>query len=733
MEGSADDKAVSTSLCFVSDHVGFQGTIKNFPSDFKVTEIDLSGRLVTQAISDDSPPEPTKSAVEESVICSNCRKRLKAREEVCEANSLCKPNPLSKTSSASEASQTSEIADAHGTFENVATNEDAVEEGGLHALLEPSVNEALEQFAFSVRKDQPSKSNAAEGAPEFSLGLFPEKSQRARVHRAVRQKFPFLMTVTHQAGVTVKRDPHHTGLCQLVSEEEADGFFRFLDAKSRSATFTFRPDGDKEHRKTVHHFVSKHFGKLLETKSFSGATSSCEQGVAITVRFKVKNVSSKKRNAVDLLDKEEIYTAFTLCKENMETLEALCCLASVLDVLPSDFSYAGIKDKRAITYQAIVVKKVTPEKFKNSELALRKKGLKVYNLRPASQHLRLGQLKGNHFHIIVRNLKPHSKDSFGNLKEQVCEAIDNVKAKGFLNYYGPQRFGQGQNVQADHIGLALLKEEMVKAVKLLFEPEEGDDPVNRAKRHFLQTDDVKGALSLMPEFKVRERMILRALNRYGLNSEGCTRGWFSIPHSMRIFYVHAYCSKIWNEAASYRLQTYGQKAVEGDLVILDNVVEESSSQSNQVHVITAQEEASGVYTFSQVVLPMLGNSIQYPKNKVGELYHEALAREGLEACTFRIPILKLNVPGCYRRILAYPQNLIYQLTEEGEINKKEDDDKLCSSVNFQLPVPHVSLDLSFQLDLSCYATVCLREIMKFELGTFIRITTDEVHKQLVDT
>nr|XP_014342246.1 PREDICTED: pseudouridylate synthase 7 homolog-like protein [Latimeria chalumnae] len=681
MEGSADDKAVSTSLCFVSDHVGFQGTIKNFPSDFKVTEIDLSGRLVTQAISDDSPPEPTKSAVEESVICSNCRKRLKAREEVCEANSLCKPNPLSKTSSASEASQTSEIADAHGTFENVATNEDAVEEGGLHALLEPSVNEALEQFAFSVRKDQPSKSNAAEGAPEFSLGLFPEKSQRARVHRAVRQKFPFLMTVTHQAGVTVKRDPHHTGLCQLVSEEEADGFFRFLDAKSRSATFTFRPDGDKEHRKTVHHFVSKHFGKLLETKSFSGATSSCEQGVAITVRFKVKNVSSKKRNAVDLLDKEEIYTAFTLCKENMETLEALCCLASVLDVLPSDFSYAGIKDKRAITYQAIVVKKVTPENL----------------------------------HTVTR----------------ISSTV--YSAKGFLNYYGPQRFGQGQNVQADHIGLALLKEEMVKAVKLLFEPEEGDDPVNRAKRHFLQTDDVKGALSLMPEFKVRERMILRALNRYGLNSEGCTRGWFSIPHSMRIFYVHAYCSKIWNEAASYRLQTYGQKAVEGDLVILDNVVEESSSQSNQVHVITAQEEASGVYTFSQVVLPMLGNSIQYPKNKVGELYHEALAREGLEACTFRIPILKLNVPGCYRRILAYPQNLIYQLTEEGEINKKEDDDKLCSSVNFQLPVPHVSLDLSFQLDLSCYATVCLREIMKFELGTFIRITTDEVHKQLVDT
>lgn len=30
-----------------------------------------------------------------------------------------------------------------------------------------------------------------------------------------------------------------------------------------------------------------------------------------------------------------------------------------------------------------------------------------------------------------------------------------------MNYYGPQRFGQGQNVQTDQIGLALLNEKMV--------------------------------------------------------------------------------------------------------------------------------------------------------------------------------------------------------------------------------------------------------------------------------
>ena len=33
-------------------------------------------------------------------------------------------------------------------------------------------------------------------------------------------------------------------------------------------------------------------------------------------------------------------------------------MAAALGAVPSDFSYAGIKDKRAITYQAMVVKNV---------------------------------------------------------------------------------------------------------------------------------------------------------------------------------------------------------------------------------------------------------------------------------------------------------------------------------------------------------------------------------------
>ncbi|KAM7181548.1 pseudouridylate synthase PUS7L isoform 4-T10 [Macrochelys suwanniensis] len=432
-----------------------------------------------------------------------------------------------------------------------------------------------------------------------------------------------------------------------------------------------------------------------------------QQNVAIIVRFREKSWS-RKRPAADCQEKQDVYTGFTLRKENLETLEAISYLSSELGVLPSDFSYTGIKDKKAITYQAMVVKKVTPERLKEIESTIEKKGMKVYNIHSVCQHLRLGQLKGNHFDIIVRDLKHQSNDSSADLKERISEAIENVKTKGFVNYYGPQRFGQGQNVQTDQIGLALLNEEMVKAVKLFFTPEDTDDPVNRAKRYFLQSDDAKGTLAMLPEFKVREKMLLRALNRYGLNHEGCTRGWLSIPHSMRIFYVHAYCSKIWNEATSFRFKTYGSKVVEGDLVLSEDNVDENSSLNDRVRVVTASEESANKYAIHQVVLPMVGHSIKYPNNKVEQWYQERLAKDGLQTCRFRVSALQLNTPGCYRHILKYIHNLSYHFLENNEKGIKTEEDS-------HLNEAKASLLLSFDLDPSCYATVCLREIMNCDL------------------
>lgn len=334
--------------------------------------------------------------------------------------------------------------------------------------------------------------------------------------------------------------------------------------------------------------------------------------------------------------------------------------------------------------------------------------MQISRVRPVSEPLKLGRLQGNHFGLVIRDLKHHEKHGVTGLQQLVKEAVENVKNRGFVNYYGPQRFGSGSCVQADQVGLELLKEKMEASVKLFFTPEEGEDLQNKAKRHFLLTGNAKESLALMPAYKARERLMLRALHRYGSGQEGCIRGWLSLPHSMRVFYLHSYCSRVWNEAANYRLQKLGFKPVQGDLVWAgsEKGLKDTTEELNtpQVHVVTSEEEKDEVFSLDQVILPMPGNSVKYPENLLGQWYQDRLAQDGLGQCRFRVTPLKLNVPGCYRPLLAKPQNISYSLRSAEEQQGQSD----------ETGTP--SLSLTFGLDASCYATVCLGEIMKSNLS-----------------
>ncbi|XP_041833049.1 pseudouridylate synthase 7 homolog-like protein [Melanotaenia boesemani] len=665
-----DSEAVNVPAYFISNHEGFLGSIKNIIEDFVVTEIDINGKYVETAAATQTPG----SACSDEKTCANFKE-----------NSHCL------------VSQDSDVSPEWG----VDTPLPSLGSFDLDVILGQSVSEELEQFVLTLRDKNPAEL-------ELSLGSFTDKHQRASVHRAIRHRFPFLMTVTIQPEIRVREDPDYRELSRLVKEDEAEDFFRFIDAKVQGSSYTFGPDDNKEHRTAVHHFLNRRFGKLVETKSF------IDQGrTSISVRLR-ENRRPKKRTAEERKE-EDIYTAFTLCKENLETLEAISYMAAALGILPSDFTYAGIKDKRAITYQSMVVKKISPQRLKEKTADFEKKGMHLSQVRSVSEPLRLGRLQGNHFDLVVRNLRPHgATDTHSSgaeihtrLAALVKEAVENVKTKGFVNYYGPQRFGSGQSVQSDRVGLALLKEDMVSAVHLFFTPEEGDDPQSQAKQHFLQTGNAKEALALMPLSKPRERLMLRALNRYGTGPGGCVQAWLSLPHSMRVFYPHAYCSRVWNEAAAHRLATMGHCVRKGDLVWMQtgqsNMQDTAGTSSPQIHVVTDEEEQARVYTLQQVLLPMPGNTVKYPENTMGTWYKERLARDGLSDCRFRVSSLKLNLPGCYRPLLAVPHNFSNRLQRAASA----DGGGLQTSESNSL-----ILTLNFDLDSSCYATICLREIMK---------------------
>lgn len=72
---------------------------------------------------------------------------------------------------------------------------------------------------------------------------------------------------------------------------------------------------------------------------------------------------------------------------------------------------------------------------------------------------------------------------------------------------------------------------------------------------------------MMPKEKLRELSILRTLKRVGaMDNDACAKALLSLPHSARLLYVHSFCSYLWNDLATKRIQKYGNQVVEGDLV-----------------------------------------------------------------------------------------------------------------------------------------------------------------------
>ena len=86
--------------------------------------------------------------------------------------------------------------------------------------------------------------------------------------------------------------------------------------------------------------------------------------------------------------------------------------------------------------------------------------LQTGNYQYVPHPLRLGNLSGNEFEVTVRDVALATPVPDSNVKGAVEAAGVRVKERGFVNYFGPQRFGyQGVpgEVLSPHVGLALLK------------------------------------------------------------------------------------------------------------------------------------------------------------------------------------------------------------------------------------------------------------------------------------
>jgi tRNA pseudouridine13 synthase len=467
----------------------------------------------------------------------------------------------------------------------------------------------------------------------------------------------------------------------------------------------------------------------------------------------------------------------TVFKENKDTMEIMYYLASSLKVHVRNFQFAGTKDRRGVTVQRVSACRVRAEQIAN--IAKQTRGAKIGGLKYEKTPLALGQLQGNEFCITLRDCHfPGEEDMDFNArillaKMIVEQSVQSLQTKGFINYYGLQRFGSFAS-STDDVGKKLLQGDLKGAIDLILSyapsalaaaQEENPSlpiPLDDRKRALaLYTWETTGsfekALNIMPRKFNAENGIIRHLSIEKGGRRINERDWqgalASIQRGLRLMYVHAYQSLVWNTVAAHRWEKFGGQVVEGDLVIAtskDEAVDSNVDDLGELIVRPAEEDRaldadafvrarplskdeaeSGSFDIWDIVLPLPGYDVKYPANEIGQFYVEFMGSEkggGLDPYDMRRTWKDISLSGGYRKFLARPAQMQWEVksyTGDNEQLVETDLDKLVKNhnqgpedvsagekTNGELDTEKVAVILRLQLGSSQYATIALRELLK---------------------
>ncbi|HCL6628462.1 TPA: tRNA pseudouridine(13) synthase TruD [Citrobacter amalonaticus] len=136
-------------------------------------------------------------------------------------------------------------------------------------------------------------------------------------------------------------------------------------------------------------------------------------------------------------DGEGEHILVRILKSGCNTRFVADALAKFLKIHVREVSFAGQKDKHAITEQWLCAR--VPGKEMPDLSAFQLEGCKVLEYARHKRKLRLGALKGNAFTLVLRDVSH---------RDEVESRLQAINTSGVPNYFGAQRFGiGGSNLQ----------------------------------------------------------------------------------------------------------------------------------------------------------------------------------------------------------------------------------------------------------------------------------------------
>lgn len=136
-------------------------------------------------------------------------------------------------------------------------------------------------------------------------------------------------------------------------------------------------------------------------------------------------------------DGEGEHILVRILKNGCNTRFVADALAKFLKIHAREVSFAGQKDKHAVTEQWLCAR--VPGKEMPDLSAFQLEGCKVLEYARHKRKLRLGALKGNAFTLVLREVSQ---------RDEVESRLQAINTGGVPNYFGAQRFGiGGSNLQ----------------------------------------------------------------------------------------------------------------------------------------------------------------------------------------------------------------------------------------------------------------------------------------------
>lgn len=378
------------------------------------------------------------------------------------------------------------------------------------------------------------------------------------------------------------------------------------------------------------------------------------------------------------------FTVAWIRTRNWETNRLVRAMSRELRMSRKRISFAGTKDKRAITTQLFQFD-ATPEEIKG----MRIRDVDVLDVFQTSKEIEIGSLRGNRFDIVVRDIES-AKDETEGFSAATAKELE--LAGGYPNFFGMQRFGSIRPI-THIVGRHMVRGDFKAAVDAyVANPIEGEgEEAFELRTQLERSGDYAEALKLYPDVMNFEKAMLNHLVKYPEDHVGALK---QLPFNLLMMFVHGYQSFMFNRILSERIRRGVPigRPIEGDVLL--PIGRDGLPDDDRLIPVTDQNiEKAGKQVGNGKALVsgvLFGSESTFAGGTMGEIERSVVDSEVLKPQDFTLPAMpRLSSRGT-RRGLAV-------LLPKMEVEHAEG-----------------SVRMKFELPKGCYATVLLREFMKVD-------------------